>query len=98
MLHHVRVQTALSSLKLKAWPFPGRVALRECNRLGDTELHVIDHWAYLGTARSAEELAELATRESHVPFDPAMYRILVRYFTNHPKPDWRDLTRPDAIH
>jgi DNA polymerase III subunit epsilon len=98
ILHHVRVQTALAPLKMKAWPFPGRVALRECNRLGDTELHVVDHWAYLGTARSAEELAALATRERHVPFDPAMYKILVRYFTNHPKPDWRDLTRPDAIH
>ena len=29
ILHDTRLQLALSSLKLKAWPFPGRVALRE---------------------------------------------------------------------
>ena len=29
ILHDMRLQLALSSLKLKSWPFPGRIALRE---------------------------------------------------------------------
>ena len=98
VLHHMRLQLALSSLKLKSWPFPGRVALRERNPrrgisecMGSTDLHVVDHWTYLGTARTDEELAALRTRESSVAFDIDVYRILVRYFAKNPKLDWLDL-------
>jgi DNA polymerase III subunit epsilon len=87
MLHNIRLQLALSALKLKPWPFPGRIALQE----GRSEYHVLDHWAYLGTARSEEELAELSGRRALAAFDVDVYRILVRYFSNHPKLDWRDL-------
>ena len=62
VLHNVRVQMALSSLKLKPWPFPGRVALRERDPFGADEWHVLDHWTYLGCARCEEELAALARR------------------------------------
>src|ERR1700737_14044 len=70
ILHSMRLQLAMSSLKLKAWPFPGRVALRERHPRGGmaecmqgADLHVVDHWTYLGTARTDEELAELGARE-----------------------------------
>ena len=98
ILHKTRLQLALSSLKLKAWPFAGRIALRERDRRGGapefargTELHVLDHWSYLGTARSDEELAALGTQDAPCAFDVDIYRILVRYFSNHPKLDWFDL-------
>jgi DNA polymerase-3 subunit epsilon len=100
ILHNTRLQLALSSLKLKSWPFPGRVALRERGpRAGmpeymqDTDLHVVDHWTYLGTARTEEELAELGSRETGAAFDVDVYRILVRHFAKHPKLDWLDLRR-----
>jgi len=98
ILHNTRLQLALSSLKLKTWPFPGRVALRERYSRGGmpeymqgADLHVVDHWTYLGTARTEEELAELGSRESSAAFDVDIYRILVRYFAKHPKLDWLDL-------
>jgi DNA polymerase-3 subunit epsilon len=87
MLHNARLQMALSSLKLKAWPFPGRVALEE----GRSEYHVLDHWAYLGTARSDEELAELAGKQARGAFDVDVYRILGRYLAKNPKLKWHDL-------
>jgi len=87
MLHNARLQMALSSLKLKAWPFPGRVALEE----GRSEYHVLDHWAYLGTARSDEELAELAGKQARGAFDVDVYRILGRYLAKNPKIKWHDL-------
>jgi len=97
-LHNLRLQVALSSLKLKPWPFPGRVALRERDpRDGgfggarDADLHVLEHWAYLGTARSEEELAALRAKDGCGGFDADVYRILVRYFSNHPKLDWHDM-------
>jgi DNA polymerase III subunit epsilon len=98
MLHDLRVRLALSSLKLKPWPFPGRIALRERDpRSGEfqgapgADLHVIDRWTYLGTARSEDELAVLRARPAGAGFDVDVYRILVRYFSNHPKLDWIDL-------
>jgi DNA polymerase III subunit epsilon len=104
ILHNTRVKLALSSLKLKSWPFPGRIALRERDSRGygsegvpGADLHVIDHWTYLGTARSDEELAALSAKEGSVSFDVDVYRILVRYFSNHPKLDWHDLTRLPAV-
>jgi DNA polymerase-3 subunit epsilon len=98
MLHNTRLQLALSSLKLKPWPFPGRVALRERDpRDGGfggaraTDLHVVEHWAYLGTARSEEELATLRDKDGSGTFDADVYKILVRYFSTHPKLDWHDM-------
>ena len=102
ILHNTRLQLALSSLKLKAWPFPGRIALRERDPRGGapefargTELHVLDHWTYLGTARTEEELDELRFRESNAAFDVDVYRILMRYFAKNPKLDWLDLRRAE---
>jgi DNA polymerase III subunit epsilon len=98
ILHNTRVKLALSSLKLKAWPFPGRIALRERDTraygpdgVAGADWHVVDHWTYLGTARSDEELAALSAKEASVAFDVDVYRILVRFFSNHPKLDWHDL-------
>jgi DNA polymerase-3 subunit epsilon len=93
MLHTMRLQMALSSLKLKPWPFPGRVALRE----GRSEYHVLDHWTYLGTARSEEELEEFAAKRSPGAFDVDVYRILVRYLAKNPDVDWQGFARPCAL-
>ena len=98
LLHGTRLKLALSSLKLKAWPFPGRIALREGNAVGGTpefmrgaEMHVLDRWAYLGTARSDEELSALRARDAGDAFDIDVYKILARHFTKYPKLDWIDL-------
>jgi DNA polymerase-3 subunit epsilon len=95
-VHGIRSQLALSSLKLKAWPFPGRIALREHDPWGGADVHVLDPWAYLGTARTDEDLAELQTNAVCAPFDPDVYRILVRYFAAKHRLDWRDL-RPATV-
>lgn len=87
IMHGMRLHLALSGLKLQAWPFPGRIALQE----GRSEHHVLDHWVYLGTARSQEELAELADKQAHAAFDVDVYRILVRYLKKTARIDWHPL-------
>jgi DNA polymerase III subunit epsilon len=98
ILHNTRLLLALSSLKLKAWPFPGRIALRERDPRGGApefargaELHVLDHWTYLGTARTDEQLAELRAADSNIAFDVDVYRILLRHLAKNPSLDWIDL-------
>ena len=59
--------------------------------MGSVDSHVLDHWAYLGTARCEEELAALARSTAPCVFDPQVYRILVRYLANHTKLEWQDL-------
>jgi DNA polymerase-3 subunit epsilon len=96
VLHDMRVRMALSALKIKSWPFPARIALCERTR-ESVELHVLEHWAYLGTARSEEELAEIgsrARRGAAAVFDADVYKILLRYFANHGKLDWQELHEP----
>jgi DNA polymerase III subunit epsilon len=93
VLHAVRVQMALSSLKFKSWPFPGRVALIERGPMGTVDSHVLDHWTYVGTARCEEELASLTRSAAPAVFDAQVYRILVRYLKNHNKLEWQDLDR-----
>jgi DNA polymerase-3 subunit epsilon len=98
VLHNMRLQMALAALKIKSWPFPGRIALRErptgaflSDGTRGAEFHVLDQWMYLGSARSEEDLAALGATHSSPAFDVDVYKILQRYFSNHSKLDWLDL-------
>jgi DNA polymerase-3 subunit epsilon len=101
LLHEMRVRMALSALQIKRWPFAGRIALRERSRDAQ-EVHVLDHWAYLGSARSEEELVQLGAEcgagRGTPAFDAGIYKILVRYFSKHSKLDWHELRETENSH
>jgi DNA polymerase-3 subunit epsilon len=103
ILHAMRLKLALSALKIKSWPFPGRIALREratgaflSDGTRGGEFHVLDRWLYLGSARSEEELAALCLHRDYPAFDVDVYKILQRYFSNHPNLEWHDLRAPNT--
>jgi DNA polymerase-3 subunit epsilon len=78
-LHDARLRLALASLRLRSWPFPGAVGIRERAADGPgTMLHVVDRWQHLGTARNDTEVAELLACTGDRPFDPDSYRIVAR--------------------
>jgi DNA polymerase-3 subunit epsilon len=79
-LHDTRVRLALASLRLKPWPYRGRILVAERDWRGQEDLHVLDGWRYLGTVREPAD-AEGLDRDA-VPFDPDVYRILKRYLSN----------------
>jgi DNA polymerase III subunit epsilon len=70
--HTLRLVQSLAKLKLKAWPFQGPAGFKE----GD-EVLVVDHWCYLGSAKSEEELWSLLD-SGRPQFDRDTYRILVK--------------------
>ena len=77
--HDLRLKTALAVLKLRAWPFPGRIAIRERDESGGRcEWHLFDNWCHLGTAKSEAELHEAAQTRFDAAFDLDTYRILRR--------------------
>ena len=70
--HGLRLLDALQGLKLESWPWSGAIALRE----GD-ELHLVDGWRYLGSARDEIGMAELL-EHGRPAFDMDVYKILVK--------------------
>jgi DNA polymerase-3 subunit epsilon len=82
--HNLRLATALNTRRLLEWPWPGRVAIRERHPDGAfEEAHVFERWSHVGTARSDDELADLAHVRAEIDFDPDVYKILVGYIAKH---------------
>ncbi|WP_333874837.1 3'-5' exonuclease family protein [Methylobacter sp.] len=52
--HAARLMVAMTKLKLTTWPYRGAIGIKE----GD-EIHVIDRWCYLGTAKHESEIHDL---------------------------------------
>lgn len=88
--HGARLKLQWASLKLRAWPYDGPVAVEEVSALGVRHWHVIDGWQYLGTVMVDEFDQCGATprmQASREGFDADTYRILCR----HLKPGARNL-------
>ena len=84
--HALRLKQALGSLRTLPWPFEGRIAIRENTRDGEaTELHVLDHWCYLGTVRNESEWHDLTESRAAPVFDVDTYKILKRYLAKPPR-------------
>jgi DNA polymerase III subunit epsilon len=76
-LHYLRLKQALVSLRLKSWPYPGMICIREFNEDTDrTQLHVFENWCYLGTAQDEAGLEEIAQADTSPRFDPDIYNLL----------------------
>jgi DNA polymerase-3 subunit epsilon len=82
---------ALLPLKIKAWPFNGRIGIRERHpATASEEIHVLDHWCYLGKVRHEEELDLLEDAVSG-RLDIDIYKILRRYLDKSPGLEILDL-------
>jgi DNA polymerase-3 subunit epsilon len=78
-LHDARLRLALASLRIRDWPFPGAIGIRERGAAGEgSVLHVLDRWRHLGTATSDAAVAALLEQAAAAPFDPDGYRIIAR--------------------
>lgn len=70
--HTLRLVQALAKLRLEAWPFDGPAWIKE-----GEEVHVVDGWCYLGSAKSEDELWPLLD-QARPQFDRDTYRILTK--------------------
>lgn len=73
--HAQRLVSALETLRVATWPYPGAIGLEEtCEDM--QQIHVVRNWCYLGSAdtkQAARKLAKVATG-----FDADGYKILCR--------------------
>lgn len=77
--HQLRVQTALAEHRLKSWPYPGAIGLREHSADGDrTEIHLFNQWRHMATVRDEESWREALQDSQPLAFDLDTYRLLLR--------------------
>ncbi|MCP5276940.1 MAG: 3'-5' exoribonuclease [Thiobacillus sp.] len=76
-VHSARMMAALARLKLKAWPYDGPIGLVERDEFLDVEeMHLVDGWRYLGTARSQDEVHDLLAGVVDARFDMDTYKLI----------------------
>jgi DNA polymerase-3 subunit epsilon len=68
--HASRLVMAMHSLKLTSWPYPGAIAICEAE-----DRHIIDHWCFLGTAKSQQEI-DFLLASGRPAFDRDTYMTL----------------------
>ena len=82
-LHHLKLKHSLASYKLKAWPYAGKVGIKELNlETNKSELHVFDQWCYLETIDSDADLAETIHSKYRLQFDLDIYRLIGKALSN----------------
>lgn len=78
--HLARTAAALAGLKTAAWPWRGPIGIvEEDGEREAADIHVVDNWCLLGTARSQAEVGELLEGSSRPRFDLDDYKILARH-------------------
>jgi len=87
--HQARLALALGKWKALTWPWKGPIGIVE-SKTGKKgadpdsgsdpgEVHVVHHWCWLGTARSACDVESLLEQTRRPQFDLDNYRILERH-------------------
>jgi excinuclease Cho len=77
--HRERLFTSLLALRVECWPHPGAVGLIERDE-HLTQIHVVHHWCYLGSASTLAQARQLSQEASQVAegFDADGYKILCK--------------------
>ncbi|MDQ3186267.1 MAG: exonuclease domain-containing protein [Pseudomonadota bacterium] len=76
-LHYLRLKQALVPHRLKRWPYPGRIGIREYwEATRRSQIHIFDNWCHLGTVEDEAELEEVLKTRSSLNFDLDTYRLL----------------------
>jgi excinuclease Cho len=73
--HRERLFSSLMGLRVECWPHEGAIGLVERDA-EFTQIHVVNHWCYLGSAATPEEARGLSAMAAG--FDADGYKILCR--------------------
>ena len=77
--HDARLEHALHRLAIPRWPYAGPALFREHDLFSErTEVHVLQHWCWLGTARDDGELGALLETPPRPQFDVDVTKLLLR--------------------
>lgn len=76
-MHYLRLQQALAAHRLKVWPFPSKIGIREFDeQTGNSALHVFDQWCHVATVNTESELEAIRNQRTIFAFDHDTYKLL----------------------
>ncbi|KAF1041297.1 MAG: Excinuclease cho [Herbaspirillum frisingense] len=78
-LHQERLMQALEDLRILPWPYEGPMGIIEQGE-GWQQVHVIDHWRYLGTLDQEHQQLLPRPAASLKGFDLASYKLVIKPF------------------
>ncbi len=82
-LHHLRLRQALIRYKLKAWPYEGRIGIKELNmETKKTDVHIFEHWCHLDTISSDVDMEEVLHTRYVLTFDLDIYKLTLKAIEN----------------
>ena len=75
--HYLRLKLALAAQRLKDWPYPGKIAVREHDAASQrTQLHLFEHWCYLASVNNEADLHDVLAQRGTPVFDLDIYKLL----------------------
>ncbi|WDZ98295.1 nucleotide excision repair endonuclease [Herbaspirillum sp. WKF16] len=77
--HRERLMLALEDLRILPWPYEGAMGVIE-ERDGWSQVHVIDHWRYLGTLDEQHQQLQARPAASLKGFDLDSYKLVIKPF------------------
>lgn len=78
-LHYLRLKLTLVPYRLRGWPYPGKIGIREQEEVsGRTQLHIFEYWCHVKTVEDENELEDILTSRSYLDFDLDTYKLLQR--------------------
>ncbi|MBT8139668.1 MAG: hypothetical protein KJP25_07855 [Gammaproteobacteria bacterium] len=84
-VHNQRVLDALANDQLQCWPFAGAAVIIESAEdwrdaeCAQQDIHVIDHWVYLGTVHDPADINSQLSSVENACFDRETYRLLSKF-------------------
>ena len=79
LTHRLRLLQALSTHRLKAWPYQSKIGVREyCKVTGKTDIHIFDQWCHISTVNNEADFEESKQSKSIFAFDRDTYKLLLK--------------------
>lgn len=78
--YNQRVKKILKKISNKNWPYPGKIAIKECcPETNNYEFHVVDQWCYLATVKKEQDLYEMDWEKMEAHLDLDVYKIMLNF-------------------
>ncbi len=76
-IHYLRLKQALIGLRLKSWPYDGRIGIREVDKItGKSQIQVFEQWCHLTTVEDEIQMDEARQSRFEMSFDLDTYKLL----------------------
>jgi DNA polymerase-3 subunit epsilon len=82
IMYNLKFDTAFAALKIKTWPYPGPIMIKESEFETKKEYFLVDKWCFMGSVTIDTEGNQKTDLSNNRIFDLDIYKILKQYLKN----------------